>query len=78
MLSAIAWLRQLGCRVLIYIDNNLIMVPQKATCIVEIAVSPFKALGFVVNYPKSILQPCLELQFLGSNVNSVDMTFCVS
>ena len=76
---AIAWLRQLGCRVIAYIDDNLILAPteEEASCLAEMAVSLFEALGFVVNRPKSILQPCQELQFLGFNVNSVDMTIRV-
>ena len=79
MLPAIAWLRLLGCRLLTYINNNLILAStrEEATCLAEIAVSMFEALGFVVNHPKSILQPCQELQFLGFNVNLVDMTICV-
>ena len=54
MRQAIAWLRQLGCRVLTYIDDNLILAStrEEATCLAEIAVSLFEALGFVINHPK--------------------------
>ena len=79
MRPVIAWLRQLGCRIITYIDDNLIMAPTKeeAAWLAEIAVSLFEALGFVVNRPKSILQPCQKLQFLGFIVSSAEMTIRV-
>ena len=79
MRPVIAWLRQIGCRMITYTDNNLIMGPTQveAACLVEIAVSLLKALGIVVNYPKSIIQSCQELQFRGFNINSVDMIIWV-
>ena len=44
MCPVIAWLRQLGCRVLTYIDDNLILAStrEEATCLAEIAVSLFE------------------------------------
>ena len=79
MRPVIAWLRQIGCRMITYIDDNLIMAPTQveAACLAEIAISLLEALGFVVNYPKSIIQPCQELQFLGFSINSADMNIRV-
>ena len=79
MRPAIAWLRQLGCRMITYIDDNLIMAPteEEATYQAKIAVALLEALRFVVNRPKSILIPCQELQFLGFSIDSVAMTIRV-
>ena len=79
MRPVIAWLRQLGCRIITYIDNNLIMAStrEEAKCLAEISVALLEALGFLINYPKSPLEPCQELQFLGFSINSVEMTIRV-
>ena len=79
MRPVIAWLRQLGCRIITYIDDNLIMASteEQARCLAETAVALLEALGFVINRPKSILQPCQELQFLGFVINSKKMTIRV-
>ena len=79
MRPVIAWLRQLGCRVITYIDDNLVMASTKeeAAGLAELTVALLEALGFVVNRAKSVLVPCQEMQFLGFAINSVDMTIRV-
>jgi hypothetical protein len=72
----IAWLRQLGCRLISYIDDNLLIAPskQEATLMSQLATQLFEALEFSVNYPKSVLEPTQSLEFLGLIVDSVSMT----
>ena len=62
-----------------YIDDNLVMAStrEEAKCLAEISVALLEALGFLINYPKSTLEPCQELQFLGFSINSVEMTIRV-
>ena len=76
MRPVIAWLRQLSCWIITYIDDNLIMssTEKQAHCL---AVALLEAPGFVINRPKFILQPCQELQFLGFVINSKKMTIRV-
>ena len=71
MRPVIAWLRQLGCRIITYIDDNLIMASTKeeAANLAELAVALLEALGFIVNRTKSVLVPCQEMQFLGFAIN---------
>ena len=68
MRPVIAWLRQLGCRIITYIDDNLIMASTKeeANNLAEIAVTLLESLGFLVNPT-----------FLGFCINSSDMTIQV-
>ena len=57
MRPVIAWLRQLGCRITTYIDDNLIMASTKeeANNLAEIAVTLLESLGFLVNPTKSVM-----------------------
>ena len=68
-------LRTLGLRMIIYIDDILIMAESEAMAREHTAASIYllENLGFVINYPKSQLEPTQEIVFLGFVVNSITM-----
>jgi len=72
MKPLITLLRSWGVRIIIYIDNMLIMADSKeeATHHLEVLMFLLESLGFMVNPEKSNLCPCRELEFLGLQVDS--------
>ena len=70
-----AWLRQLGCRMINYIDDNLLMANtrEETKLMGELAVTLLERLGFTVNYAKSLLEPVQSIQFLGFNLDSTKL-----
>ena len=72
MRPAIAWLRQLGCKTITYLDDNLLMAPTKeeARIQIKLMISLLEPLGFVINYQKSVLEPTQRIDFLGFTINS--------
>ena len=72
----VAQLRKMGIRLIIYLDDMLIMAESRDLTIehTTIAVNLLSSLGFVLNEGKSILVPTQELEFLGFLVNSVRMS----
>ena len=71
-----AHLRQLGHITCGYIDDSFIMGDSYDTCLASIRATHdlFKALGFCVNYDKSVLRPTRQIEHLGFILNSVNMT----
>ena len=71
----VAALRQIGLRLIIYIDDILIMAETESLLKdhVTAVVYLLENLGFVINHPKSELAPTQEIQFLGFTVNSSTM-----
>ena len=69
----VGFLRSHGIRCVIYLDDILIMHQDKATAVehTATAVSLLKALGFLINYPKSQLEPSQIIDFLGFVVDSL-------
>lgn len=69
-------LRILGCKVLIYLDDILIIGKNYEQCYnnIIISVNLLKSLGMVINYEKSVLQPVKRIQFLGYIFDSHEMT----
>ena len=70
----VGFLRSKGMHCVVYIDNLLLMHLDKeklrefsATVLVLL-----KSLGFLINYPKSVLEPTQTLVFLGFTINSVE------
>ena len=74
------WLRQMGCRMISYIDYNLILAAsrQEAKLWGKLAVALLEGLGFTVNHKKSNLEPSQETQFLGFMINARAMTISVT
>ena len=68
-------LRRLGVRVIIYLDDMLLMAKsaQEASAHLRAAVEILVALGFVINSKKSVFQPSQRLDFLGFVINSKEM-----
>ena len=73
---AVAWLRQLGIRLIIYLDDILILAPSKELAELHAATVIYllENLGFMINHEKSTLIPATEMEFLGFLVNSVTLT----
>ena len=70
-----AFLWTLGVRVIVYIDDMLIMgeSPDVVKNHVTAMVALLEGLGFIVNMDKSVLCPTQQLEFLGLQVNSADL-----
>ena len=68
-----AQLRQLGMRVIVYIDDILILAESKELARDHVIglICLLENLGFVVNKPKSILEPTQSIEFLGFSLDSV-------
>ena len=71
----IAFLRSMGIRLLIFLDDILIMAdaPERAAEHTEIVIRVLESLGFVIKRKKSVLKPTQAILFLGFIVNSVKM-----
>ena len=71
----IAFLRSMGIRLLIFLDDILIMADslERAAEHTEIAIRVLKSPGFMIKKKKSILKPTQTILFLGFIVNSIKM-----
>ncbi len=78
--AALSPLRQMGIRILNYLDNWLILAQSQAvlTSHKTLLLSHFDCLGLRVNFAKSILSPSQRVLFLGTVIDSVQMTATVS
>ena len=76
MKPAVALLRQQGIRLIIYLDDILIMAESSDLVLHQAAsaLNVLESLGFIVNYEKSHLVPTQEIEFLGLLVNSKNLT----
>lgn len=73
-----ASLRQRGYRLIIYLDDILLMsqsLQEIQSCLATL-IHMLAAMGFQVNVKKSILTPCTQLEFLGFLVDSKSL--CLS
>ena len=72
MKPVVAALRQRGIRLIIYLEDILIMIESYDLALQHAAsaLNFLEGLGFIVNYQKSQLKPCQELEFLGFLINS--------
>ena len=70
---AIGLLRKQGVRLIIYLDDFLLMASTEKTLSyhVTLMLTLLKMLGFVVNYQKSQLNPSQSIEFLGFRINSI-------
>ena len=71
----IAFLRSMGIRLLIFLDDILIMAdsPERAAEDTEIVIGVLESLSFVIKKKKSVLKPTQTIPFLGFIVNSIKM-----
>ena len=68
-------LRSMGLRVVIYIDDMLLMASSSNSLTEHIHLTLFllENTGFVINEKKSLLEPTQEIEFLGMIINSKEM-----
>ncbi|VDH93156.1 Hypothetical predicted protein [Mytilus galloprovincialis] len=71
-----SFLRRLGIRLVVYLDDILILNQSKEKCQLEaqLTVRLLQSLGFLINEKKSVFVPSQQMLFLGFLVNSVDMS----
>ena len=72
---AIELLRSMGIRMVVYMDDMLLMASSKQMIQEHMYITLFllENLGFIINHKKSILDPSQEIEFLGMMVNSQTM-----
>ncbi|CAB4013557.1 Hypothetical predicted protein [Paramuricea clavata] len=72
MKPVVGALRQRGIRLIIYLDDILIMAESHdlASHHAALTLNLLEGLGFIVNYQKSQLLPCQEMEFLGFLIDS--------
>jgi hypothetical protein len=77
--SVLARLRGQGIRIVHYIDDFLVIASSREQCEREIFVVAelLVALGFWLNWEKSVLHPAQEIEFLGTIISSTPLQFCV-
>ena len=73
----LAHLRRHGIRMVIYLDDILIMNSDRAKLLEELSVTVtfLQRLGFLINVGKSIFTPIQEIEYLGLLLNSVMLEF---
>ena len=71
----LALIRQRGFRIIVYLDDMMLMArsPQVLMSQLRALLQILQLLGFMINWKKSSLKPTQEIQFLGLEVNSVNM-----
>ena len=80
MKPVVAMLRQRGVRLIIYLDDILIMAESEDLVLHQAAsiLNLLESLGFVINYKKSQLVPSQQIEFLGFLIDSVTMSVQLS
>ena len=75
----VALLRQLGIRLIIYLDDLLIMTQSKEMLNYHFSTTfhLLDNLGFMINYLKSVLIPATTMEFLGFLIDSQAMTLAL-
>ncbi len=78
--AALSPLRQMVIRILNYLNDWLILAQSEAvsTLLKTLLLSHLDRLGLRVNFAKSMLSPSQRVSFLGTVINSVQMTATVS
>lgn len=73
----VTFFRQSGMRIAIYLDDFLLLNADKGKLAEEVKVvtTTLEALGFLMNFSKSILEPSQRLDYLGVLPDSQAMTF---
>ena len=73
----VAWLRGQGIRLIIYLDDILIMASsvELVKQHKQITIRLLESLGFLINYDKSMLITTQKIQFLGLLIDSTQMLF---
>jgi len=74
--TPVAYLRRMGIRLTIYLDDVLIMNQTREGALRDCknALEVLQGLGFLINLEKSVTIPTQEMEFLGFLVNSIKIT----
>ena len=73
-------LRRLNIRLIIYLDDILIMGSSTEEVLMarDTVIYLLEALGFVINWAKSVLEPSQKMEFLGIMIDSMEMTMLLT
>ena len=76
---AIRVLRQVGVRIVVYLDDMLLTAQSEYQLLQDVATTMWLlvALGFIINLPKSVLMPSTQLEYLGFLINTQTMTIAL-
>ena len=79
MKPVVGLLRQLGIRLIIYLDDMLIMARSRDIALqhASTALDLLQGLGFMINYLKSVLVPSTKMEFLGFVVDSLTLSLAL-
>ncbi|KAI8480797.1 hypothetical protein Bbelb_414820 [Branchiostoma belcheri] len=71
----IALLRRRGFRLVVYLDDILVIARSREMCrkVLQAAIDLISSMGFVPNLSKSVLEPTQRITFLGSGIDSTLM-----
>lgn len=80
MKPVIALLRRIGVRLVIYLDDILLLNQSQEGLSRDrdTLLWLLHNLGWLINWKKSVLTPCQQLEFLGLTINSVEMEITLS
>ena len=79
MKPVVGLLRQLGIRLIVYLDDMLIMAQSQDVALqhASTALDLLQGLGFMINYMKSVLVPSTQMEFLGFVVDSLTLSLAL-
>jgi hypothetical protein len=74
---AVAYLRRLGIKLVIYLDDLLILgsTSQECAAAVALVISTLESLGFLINFKKSETVPTQCIEYIGLITDSLSMSF---
>lgn len=74
-----AFLRRRGIRIIIYLDDILILNGSTEGLLADLklVVELLQTLGFIINQEKSISTPSQVIEYLGLVVSSIDLSFAL-
>ncbi|KAK2564054.1 hypothetical protein P5673_012272 [Acropora cervicornis] len=79
MKPVVALLQQLGIRLIVYLDDMLMMAQSRdiALHLTSTALDLLQGLGFMINFLKSVLVPSTKMEFLGFVVDSISLSLAL-
>ena len=79
MKPVVGFLRQVGCCLIIYLDDLLVLHQDKVQIqqMIPLICQLFECLGLIINHKKSLLEPTQRLEFLGFEIHTQSMTLSI-
>ena len=79
MKVVVSILRKRGIRLVIYLDDLLFLNATKEGVLADLAVAVnlIESLGFLINWAKSVVDPCQVMEYLGIVVDSLSLSFAL-